>query len=335
MPSPTEDVAARLQSLMEEGRYGEVLAAYQAHTAEGADPPALALTAAAAAARLGDLDLATTLAVAALERFAAERDRLGWGRALNLLGAIHFERGAIEQAETCFGQALRLARESEEPLLTARASNNLGAVADLRGRSDLALSLYRAALLAYQGLNHRRGIAETCHNLGITLARLGTLEDARESGRRAVGEAEALGERLLLALSLGGLGERSLQCGDLEHAGRALERAAQLAEEADDQATGAEVARLRAVLSLRREAYQEAYGQADLARRGAERAGCALVRAESLVVLALALRGLDRAEEAEGRRAEARAALESLGAVPLQEEFDTAWRALVPRGRAG
>ena len=320
---------------MEEGRYGEVLAAYQTHTPEGADPPALVLTAAAAAARLGDLDLATTLAVAALDRFAAERDRLGWGRALNLLGAIHFERGAIEQADACFGQAVRLARESEDALLTARASNNLGTVADLRGRSDLALSLYRAALLAYQGLNHRRGIAETCHNLGITLARLGALEDARESSRRAVGEAEALGERLLLALSLGGVGERSLQCGDLEHAGRALERAAQLAEEADDAVTGAEVARLRAVLSLRREAYDEAYGQADLACVGAERAGSALVRAECLVVQALALRGLERAEEAEVRRAEARAALESLGAVLLQDEFDTAWRALVPKGRAG
>ena len=320
---------------MEEGRYGEVLAAYQTHTPEGADPPALVLTAAAAAARLGDLDLATTLAVAALDRFAAERDRLGWGRALNLLGAIHFERGAIEQADACFGQAVRLARESEDALLTARASNNLGTVADLRGRSDLALSLYRAALLAYQGLNHRRGIAETCHNLGITLARLGALEDARESSRRAVGEAEALGERLLLALSLGGAGERSLQCGDLEHAGRALERAAGLAEEADDAATGAEVARLRAVLSLRREAYQEAYGEADLARVGAERAGNALVRAESLVVQALALRGLERPKEAEVRRAEARAALESLGAVLLQDEFDTAWRALVPGGHAG
>jgi tetratricopeptide repeat protein len=320
---------------MEEGRYGEALAAYQAHPAEGTDPPALALTAAAAAARLGDLDLATTLAVAALDGFAAERDRHGWGRALNLLGAVHFERGAIDQADTCFGQALRLAREGEDALLTARASNNLGTVADLRGRSDLALSLYRAALLAYQGLNHRRGIAETCHNLGITLARLGALEDARESSARAVEEAETLGERLLLALSLGGVGERSLQCGDLEHAGRALEKAAQLAEEAGDGATGAEVARLRAVLSLRREAYQEAYGQADLACVGAERAGNALVWAESLVVQALALRGLERAEEAEARRAEARAALESLGAIQLQEEFHTAWLALAPRGPAG
>jgi hypothetical protein len=44
------------------------------------------------------------------------------------------------------------------------------------------------------------------------------------------------------------------------------------------------------LLSLRREAYQEAYGQADLARLGAERAGSARVRAESLVVQALALR---------------------------------------------
>ena len=132
-------------------------------------------------------------AAAALERLAAERDRLGWGRALNLLGAIHFERGAIKRADTCFGQALRLARESEDALLTACASKNLGAVADLRGRSDLALSVYRAALLAYQGLGHRRGIAETCHNLGVTLARLGALEDARQSSQRAVAEAEALG----------------------------------------------------------------------------------------------------------------------------------------------
>lgn len=321
-----EDGARRLEALLEAGRYQEVLTAYQALTTAGSNPPHLALTAAGAAARLGHFDLATTLTGTALEHFAAEGDRPSWGRALNLLGAIHFERGAIDQADACFEQALRLAQESNEVLLEARVANNRGTVADLRGRPDLALSLYRRALLAYQGLGHRRGIAETSHNLGITFAKLGALDDARQSSARAVAEAEALGERLLLALSLGGAGERSLERGDLALAEQALQRAAGLAEQADDGIMKPEVARLRAVLALRRKAYQEAYAEAEVARQGAEAAGSPLVRAEALVVLALALRALERTAEAETRRAEALVALESLGAVRLRDEFEAAWR---------
>ena len=87
------------------------------------------LLAATAATRLGELNEGSALAAQALTHFRSRGDWDGRMRAQNLLGAIHWERGQMAEAERVFGEALQLARQLSDSLMLARASNNLASVA--------------------------------------------------------------------------------------------------------------------------------------------------------------------------------------------------------------
>ena len=165
------------------------------------------LLAATAATRLGELELAETLAGEAVRRFAERGDFDGRMRALNLLGVIGFERGQLEEAERRLTEALSIAYRLEDSLLAARACNNLASVAHLRGRPEEAVGLYRGALLGYQRLGDRRGTAETYHNLGLTYRQLADYDEAEKAVMQAVRHAESVGEPTLMALTSGGRAE--------------------------------------------------------------------------------------------------------------------------------
>jgi tetratricopeptide (TPR) repeat protein len=224
-PNPISDDPAReLRQLVEAGRYREALDAHQ-RAEPAARPPELDLLAATAATRLGDFGTSVTLAESALEHFRARADSDGRMRAMNLLGAVAFEQGRLEDAERCFGEALELARVVEDTRMAANASNNLASVAHLRNRSDLALSLYRTALLAYQRLGDRRGTAQTYHNLGLTFRQQREWMDAEAAALQAVRHAEEVGEGGLMALAVMGRAEIHLDRAELDLARQELTRA--------------------------------------------------------------------------------------------------------------
>src|SRR5919108_344957 len=209
-------VAQTLRALLGAGRFQDALEQFRAlETTPESLRPDVQLLAATAATRLNDLDLGSSLASEALERFRSRGDWDGRMRALNLLGAIHWERGQIADAERCFGEALLLARELKDGLMLARASNNLASVAHLQGRPDEAAALYRGALLAYQRLGDRRGTAETYHNLGFAYWQAGEWREAEDAATNAVRHAEVVGEPGLLALVLGSRAELSIERGGL------------------------------------------------------------------------------------------------------------------------
>ena len=171
--TPSDDPSRQLRELVRSGRFREALEAHRAAT----DPsqrqqPEAELLAATAATRLGEFGTGVTLAESALERFRIRADADGRMRARNLLGAIAFEQGRLEEAERAFRDAVTLARELDDSQMSAHASNNLASIADLQGRAELALSLYRTALLGYQRLGDRRGTAQTYHNLALTFRQL-------------------------------------------------------------------------------------------------------------------------------------------------------------------
>jgi len=324
-PSPQVPVSL-LRDLVRTGRFQEALDLHR-RLATGAPGRRadVQLLAATAATRLGELGAAETLASEALSQFHARGDRDGSMRALNLLGAIQFERGQLELAEHFFGEALRLARQLEDSLLFARACNNLASVANLRGRSGEAASLYRAALLAYQRLGDRRGTAETYHNLGLVYRESREWRHAEQAAAQAVRHAELAGERGLLALAVTGRAEVSAGENQLAVAESELERAERLAAEAGDEIGGAEVRRVRALVALRRNDFEGALENAEHARKVALVHESALLAAECATVAALALRALGRTAEAEERRQESQARLRALGARTLLERFERDW----------
>jgi len=325
-PTSADDPARELRRLVEAGRFREALAAHQSALDPAAKTrPEVELFAATAATRLGEFTLATSLAESALQRFRARADRDGRMRAVNLLGAIAWEHGRLDDAERCFGEALELARSLDDTLMAAHASNNLASVAHLRNRPDLALSLYRSALLAYQRLGDRRGTAQTYHNLGLVFRQMADWNEAEGAALQAVRHAEQVGEGSLIALTVMGRAELSLDRGELDLARRELERAVELAQGANDEVGLAEAGRLGAAIALKEGRLAAALEQAQAARQRAAALGVLQIQAECLAIEALALKHLGRLSEAQERQARALAIFERLGAEELASRFRRDW----------
>src|SRR5688572_2259508 len=265
---PGDDSTDQLRELVRTGRFREALEAFR----RGADRSARAdarLFAATAATRLGELDLAESLADEAVRRFAERGDYDGRMRALNLLGVIGFERGQLSAAERRLAEALSIAYRLEDSLAAARACNNLASVAHLHGRPDEAVGLYRGALLGYQRLGDRRGTAESYHNLGLIYRQLADYDEAEKAVTQAVRHAESVGEPTLMALTSGGRAELRIDQGDTALALPDLDRAFRMAELAGDVVGVAELRRIRAVAAWREGRYEEAVEEAETGRHTA------------------------------------------------------------------
>ena len=308
--------AQTLRALLGAGQFQDALEQYRALAdAPESLRPDVQLLAATAATRLNDLDLGGSLAAEALERFRSRGDWDGRMRAFNLLGAIHWERGRIADAERCFSEAMRLARQLQDSLMLARASNNLASVAHLQGRFDEAAALFRGALLAYQRVGDRRGTAETYHNLGFAYRQAGEWREAESAAANAVRHAEVVGEPALLALVLGSKAELSIERGDTALAERELERAGRYAMESGDEIGRAEVLRVQALNALHQRNWQLALTLSDTGRGVALAHDSALLAAECAGIAARALSALGRKNEAKERQIEAATRFRQLGAV--------------------
>jgi tetratricopeptide (TPR) repeat protein len=323
-----DDSAQALRVLLAAGRFQDALELHRKleDRPEGRRED-VQLLAATAATRLGELDLGTSLADQALQLYRRRGDRDGRMRSLNLLGAIHFERGNMAEAEQRFAEALRLGRQLGDSLMLARACNNLASVAQLQGHSDDAAELYRGALLAYQRLGDRRGMAETYHNLGIVYRWAGEWREAEDAANDAVRHADVVGEPSLLALVLTGRAELSVERGDPALARRELERAGRLAREASDTIGAGEVVRVEALAALRQENWQLALDQAEAGRSVALAHGSTQLAAECAGIAARALRKLGRVEEANAMRSHAEQGFRELSATILLERLDLEWEA--------
>ena len=324
-PNAEPDLVATLRALLGAGRYRDVVSSWlAAPTAEARRSEALLLVA-TASMRLGDVVQAGQLAEESAEGFRLRADQDGRLRALNLLGAVAFERGALDDAASRFEMARALARQLGDTLFDAHAANNLASVAHLRGDAVTALSLYRAALLGYQRLGDRRGIAQTYHNLGLAFRELGAWQDADEATVQALRHARMVEDAALAALAVTGRAELDVARGALDVAVRELDRASELAVQAGDQIGIAEIGRVRALVALQRNDARAALSEARAAGTMAESQGSALLVAECAAAEALALRRLAQRDEAEASRQRAIDGFARLGAAGLLERFGKEW----------
>ena len=311
---------------MGSGHFREAVDRYQSveDLAWRANPEAQLLTA-TSATRLGEFGLAAPLAAAAGSRFRSSADRGGHMRATNLLGALAWEQGRLAEAESLFGEALALARELDDSLMTARAANNLASLAQLGGNPETALSLYRSALITYQRLGDRRGLLETYHNLSIVFRHTEQFSQAAEACDHALRLAEQLDDPALIAPVLTGMAELRLAQGETDRARSEARNARELALAASDLLSAAEARRILALVYLEDRQFDLALIEAQEARRVAADHGSALLEGESAAAEARVLRGLGRTEEGESRRDEARAIFTRLGATRWLTEFDAVW----------
>jgi tetratricopeptide (TPR) repeat protein len=293
-----------LRGLSESGRHRAVVDRLgQLAPEEVAKRTSLALLAAEAHGRLGDLETADRWAAAALELAQSRGDRHAELRALNHRGAIALERGAAEDAERWFSAALERCSETPSYAAQARSLNNLGIIAHLRGDLERALASYQLALAAYQQAGLVRGMAETYHNIAISRMHLGDARGAMSAAEQAVRLAGQVQDERLATQALVGRAELHLKTRDTDFAAAELERAALVYERLQHPVGLAEVWRLQAGVARARGQVTEAV---ELLERAAALAG----GAESAHTLAEIERDLGAALEAKGDSAGARAARE-------------------------
>jgi hypothetical protein len=246
---------------------------------------------------------------------------------LNLLGAIAFERGCIDDAEARFRTVLDLAEETGHHRFAARSANNLANIAHMRDQREYANALYEKALVSYYRAEDERGIVETRHNL--LLSRRGTLlpEDALLASCASVETAERLGVSGLIALTLLGRAELLIEGEAYQDAAKDIDRAQMLAWMEGNEPHVLESERLRALLALRCGMPDKAHACAELIRSRASATGCALIAAEAASISALALKVEQRLPEATAANDLAIASFRALGASGLLETHRRAWEA--------
>lgn len=322
----SQSIAAPLRELAAAGRYREALALFL-QSCERSMPlsPESQILAAGVASRIGEFDLSSALAGTAQTAFRLAGDDDGVLECINLLGAIAFERGCIDDAEAQFRTVLDLAEGRDCPRFAARSANNLANIAHMRDQRDYANALYQKALDAYYRAEDERGIVETRHNLMLSnRAGLGTAE-ALLACSRSVETAERLGVGGLISLTLLGRAELLIESEAFPEAKADIDRAQTLAWLEGNEPHVLESERLRAFLALRRGMAAGAHERAELIRSRATQTGCALIAAESASISALALKIERRFPEATAAHALAIASFRALGATGLMESHRRAW----------
>ncbi|MGH7563430.1 MAG: tetratricopeptide repeat protein, partial [Gemmatimonadota bacterium] len=293
------DAGSWLEGLVAQGKYADALRAYQEMGETERSESGVDLQAARAASFLGDLDTARSLVESALIGYESRHDELGRISAVNVQGAIAFERGEYANAATAFREVFEVAVRREDYLLIARSLNNLASVASVEGRSTLAVNYYRSALLAYRRLRDYRGQAETFCNLGIVHRQAMEFEEAESAFEDAVYHAGLDGDPYLLALAWTGRAELHLERAALTEAASDLARADELATLAGDEIGRTEIGRIRALLALARDEPVKAHAHAGEIRERARRRGLRLIESECCAISACALKRLGDLREAE------------------------------------
>ncbi len=243
-------------------------------------PPSDVLACAEQELRQGLLRPARDRLQAALPALASG-DPGGYRRAVNMLGAAHFELGELSEAAEAFSRALELASDARDALTIGRATNNLGMIANVHGRREEALTRYQLAVPAYQRVGSAAGLAETYHNMAITYRDLEQVDLADRCERRAIEYAREAGNPRLLAIATAGRAELSLRRGEamVAEAG-ARQAAAQYAAIADHLGE-ADALRLVGAARMELGAFEDARRVLDRAVRLAEEHGSALIEAEA------------------------------------------------------
>ena len=108
-------------------------------------------------------------------------DRNALGHALNVLAAVRWRQGDLDEAERLFHEALQRGTSTTDPRLQVDVMTNLGSLAKIRGDFREALRCYEEALAHGRLHSLLDNILGTLNNLGIANM---ALAPARRGGGR-------------------------------------------------------------------------------------------------------------------------------------------------------
>ncbi|MEO6526680.1 MAG: HD domain-containing phosphohydrolase [Gemmatimonadaceae bacterium] len=176
-------------------------------------------------------------------------DRNALGHALNVLAAVRWRQGNLEDAERLFHEALRRGTSSTDPRLQVDVMTNLGSLAQIRGDFREALRCYEEALAHGRLHSLLDNILGTLNNLGLANMALHRLDAAEEAFSEALTIANALGGlsfRIQLEVNCAAL---QIEKGEFADAKRRCDRAMKLAEHLGDSRANGEAEKVYGVIA--------------------------------------------------------------------------------------
>jgi putative nucleotidyltransferase with HDIG domain len=218
------------------------------------------------------------------------------GEALNTLGGIDLEAGALADARKHFLCALERGGQSRG--LRARAEQNLGILANIQGDLGEALACYTRSLEAYRASHDEHGCAIVYHNLGMASADREQFHEAERYYRLSYEMAERAGDVHLQGLCLVNHAEVPLARGRYEDARCKAEAALALFDRLEAGSAKAEAYRILGMVY--RETGRPVLAESRLrsAIELAVRAGSVLAEAEASRELAILYQALGQNQQA-------------------------------------
>jgi putative nucleotidyltransferase with HDIG domain len=216
--------------------------------------------------------------------------------ALNTLGVLDLQTGALVDARKNFLHALELGGESGE--LRARVEPNLGILANIQGDFDEARTRYERALEAHRASGNEHGCAIAFTNLGIVHTDRGEYEVADDYFRQGNAIAERAGDAHLQGICLVNHAEVHIVRQRYDEARRNAESALAIFDQLGVQGAKSEAYRL--IGMVYRETGRAALAESRLrsALELAAKAASVLGEAEATRELALLYQTMGRNQEA-------------------------------------
>ncbi|MDB4881410.1 MAG: diguanylate cyclase [Gemmatimonadetes bacterium] len=196
-----------------------------------------------------DYGAAAECAEAAVAMAEQGDDRNALGHALNVLAAVRWRQGNLDDAERLFHEALHRGTSTTDPRLQVDVMTNLGSLAKIRGDFREALRCYEEALAHGRRHSLLDNILGTLNNLGIANMALHRLDAAEEAFTEALTIANALGGlsfRIQLEVNCAAL---QIEKGDFAEAKRRCDRAMKLAEHLGDSRANGEAEKVYGVIA--------------------------------------------------------------------------------------
>ena len=166
----------------------------------------------------------------ALARGAGEPPVLR-GRALGALGAAHYRRGELAEAEACFEQAGVLFREAGDALGTARMVGELGNLAVARRDYVPAMEHYEDARARFLEIGEKSRVAAVVANMGSVANMQGDYDRGRQWLEEALALQREVGNQEGTAISLHNLSRIDIKQGRPVDGARLLAQSLDLCRE--------------------------------------------------------------------------------------------------------
>ncbi len=227
---------------------------------------------------------ARALAEGSLAAATAVGSRPLEAEALNVIGGLELEAGALDAAQTTFLRALD--RAGADWPLWARIEQNLGIVANVRGDRTLARWHYLRSLGAYRRARDRRGCAIALHNLGMLSADRARWRKAERQFEHTRELAREAGDTHLEALALLNSAEVKLAVGQAEVAEACAQESLRIFEQLGSTVDLADAWKTLGVASRRLGRPGAAETRLQTAVELAASTGNALTQAEATLALA-------------------------------------------------